>query len=172
MNPDITILQQKAIQLLLTGTTVAAAARELGIDRTTIYSWQKTSPVFALALTRARSLQNQIITDSLQDLAAAAIDTLRDILVSPNAPPAVRLRAAQAVLTACSNNKHESQEETSTHFDTSDQEIDAVTPPSLAESSKTVKTGRNEICPCNSGLKFKRCCGDPVRRTQQQGVAA
>jgi uncharacterized protein YecA (UPF0149 family) len=20
------------------------------------------------------------------------------------------------------------------------------------------KTGRNEICPCGSGLKFKRCC--------------
>ena len=169
MNPDITILQQKAIQLLLTGTTIAAAARELGIDRTTIYTWHKTSPPFAAALTRARSLQSQIITDSLEDLASTAIDTLREILVSSDAPPAVRLRAAQAVLTACSSSKNENPEEISTKFDTSDQEIDAVMPPCRAESQKT---GRNELCPCTSGLKFKRCCGDPVRRNQQQAVAA
>ena len=41
MNPDITIQQEKAIQLLLAGANVASAARELGIDRTTIYVWQK-----------------------------------------------------------------------------------------------------------------------------------
>lgn len=26
------------------------------------------------------------------------------------------------------------------------------------------KTGRNEPCPCGSGLKYKRCCGGPGRR--------
>lgn len=25
--------------------------------------------------------------------------------------------------------------------------------------------GRNEPCPCKSGKKFKRCHGDPVKRT-------
>ena len=25
---------------------------------------------------------------------------------------------------------------------------------------KSVKVGRNEACPCNSGKKFKKCCGD------------
>lgn len=24
---------------------------------------------------------------------------------------------------------------------------------------KTIKVGRNELCPCGSGIKFKRCCG-------------
>ena len=24
--------------------------------------------------------------------------------------------------------------------------------------------GRNERCPCGSGKKYKRCCGDPVRQ--------
>ena len=177
MNPNITIMQEKAIQLLLAGATVAAAARELGIDRTTIYAWHKSSPVFALACTSARSLQSQIIADSLQDLASTAIDALRDILVSPDAPPSVRLRAAQSVLNACTNNKHESQappshplQEISTHFDTSDQKNDdAVTSPFRRESPKT---GRNELCPCSSGLKFKRCCGDPVVRINHHPQAA
>ncbi len=25
--------------------------------------------------------------------------------------------------------------------------------------SKQKKTGRNESCPCNSGKKYKKCCG-------------
>ncbi|WP_158972709.1 SEC-C metal-binding domain-containing protein [Paraglaciecola sp. L3A3] len=24
---------------------------------------------------------------------------------------------------------------------------------------KLAKVGRNDLCPCNSGLKFKKCCG-------------
>jgi len=29
----------------------------------------------------------------------------------------------------------------------------------LSPVAKTVKTGRNEQCPCNSGKKYKKCCG-------------
>jgi uncharacterized protein len=25
------------------------------------------------------------------------------------------------------------------------------------------KVGRNELCPCGSGLKFKKCCGSPAK---------
>ena len=28
---------------------------------------------------------------------------------------------------------------------------------------RRVKIGRNDICPCGSGVKFKRCCIDKVR---------
>ena len=28
----------------------------------------------------------------------------------------------------------------------------------------TRQTGRNEPCPCNSGLKFKHCHGDEIKR--------
>jgi hypothetical protein len=31
--------------------------------------------------------------------------------------------------------------------------------PSLQRNTKTRKAGRNEPCPCGSGLKYKRCCG-------------
>ena len=28
---------------------------------------------------------------------------------------------------------------------------------------RTIKTGRNEFCPCKSGKKFKKCCMDNIR---------
>jgi hypothetical protein len=32
--------------------------------------------------------------------------------------------------------------------------------------------GRNEPCPCKSGLKFKQCHGDPVKRAVCESVMA
>ena len=34
-----------------------------------------------------------------------------------------------------------------------------ITPPTPALTRKYPGTGRNEPCPCNSGRKYKRCCG-------------
>lgn len=31
------------------------------------------------------------------------------------------------------------------------------------QRQKTLITGRNEMCPCGSGMKFKKCCGNQVR---------
>lgn len=31
---------------------------------------------------------------------------------------------------------------------------------------ETKKQGRNEVCACGSGLKFKRCCGKPRKPTE------
>jgi uncharacterized protein YecA (UPF0149 family) len=30
---------------------------------------------------------------------------------------------------------------------------------STKKSEKTIKIGRNEKCPCESGIKWKKCCG-------------
>ena len=95
MENDLTVTQQKAIRLLLVGTTVAAAARELDIDRTTIYVWRKSNPYFSYVLNRAQSIQQQALQGDLQDLAATAIDSIRDILTSPDTSAAIRLRAAR-----------------------------------------------------------------------------
>jgi len=34
--------------------------------------------------------------------------------------------------------------------------------PANSTPASTHKVGRNEPCPCRSGLKFKRCCGNPA----------
>jgi uncharacterized protein YchJ len=35
----------------------------------------------------------------------------------------------------------------------------------------TPKIGRNELCPCGSGQKFKRCCGNPINQSQPNNHA-
>jgi hypothetical protein len=44
-------------------------------------------------------------------------------------------------------------------------------PPPVAETKPTIthhhKVGRNEPCPCGSTLKFKRCCGNPLKSLSQ-----
>ncbi|MEO8465257.1 MAG: SEC-C metal-binding domain-containing protein [Gammaproteobacteria bacterium] len=32
---------------------------------------------------------------------------------------------------------------------------------SMRDARLSVKVGRNELCPCGSGVKHKRCCGAP-----------
>jgi transposase-like protein len=118
----ITPIQERAIGLLLSGTTVAAAARELGIDRTTIYTWRKSHPEFSRAFNRARALQSEILRDNLHEIASEAVGILHELLVSGSTPPSARLRAALAVLNAATlPSTHKSADPTpqnSTEFDT------------------------------------------------------
>ncbi|WDI93605.1 YecA family protein [Xanthomonas campestris] len=37
--------------------------------------------------------------------------------------------------------------------------VDSPEPPSVSQRSRPPKIGRNERCPCGSGIKHKRCCG-------------
>jgi predicted aspartyl protease len=37
-------------------------------------------------------------------------------------------------------------------------EIDLTKPPKQMPITKTLKIGRNDLCPCGSGKKFKNCC--------------
>ena len=32
------------------------------------------------------------------------------------------------------------------------------------------KIGRNELCPCGSGKKYKRCCGNPARHAKNPNI--
>ncbi len=36
---------------------------------------------------------------------------------------------------------------------------DEYGPPDMPETPAAFKVGRNERCPCGSGLKYKKCCG-------------
>ena len=37
--------------------------------------------------------------------------------------------------------------------------LDPESPTTLSREKKYPGTGRNALCPCNSGKKYKRCCG-------------
>ncbi|MBL8293203.1 MAG: SEC-C domain-containing protein, partial [Bryobacterales bacterium] len=96
-------------------------------------------------------------------LTRLALNNIREILTNPDASPSVRLKAALAVL------KQDWKLPNSTEFDTNSQESESLrneTPPESPEPQQPVrseKIGRNEPCPCGSTLKYKRCCGNPVR---------
>ena len=67
------------------------------MHRSTIYEWLKTAPAFREALADARAQCAAQLSDEMQDLSAAALDTVRGLLRDATSP-SVRLRAALAIL--------------------------------------------------------------------------
>ena len=51
---DLTPQQQRALEALLAGQTVTAAANTAGVDRSTVHRWQKDDLVFRAAFNRGR----------------------------------------------------------------------------------------------------------------------
>jgi hypothetical protein len=47
-----------------------------------------------------------------------------------------------------------------------------ATNPAVPSPATSTKVGRNEPCPCGSNLKYKRCCGNPVRAASAAAAAA
>src|SRR6185503_3189879 len=96
----LTQLQRQVILTLAKGATVKDAADAAGLHRTTIYNWIKNSQEFDDAFGAAQALHLAELSDRMEELTTISISTLREILQDPKAPPAVRLRAALAVLKA------------------------------------------------------------------------
>jgi hypothetical protein len=100
--PDVDLepAQHKAIAVLATGGTVAAAATAAGVDRVTVWRWRTQDTEFAAALNRALRDQAEAIATQRRALACEAIATIRELMMGPYTPRAIRLRAAQAALNA------------------------------------------------------------------------
>jgi uncharacterized protein YecA (UPF0149 family) len=74
------------------------------------------------------------------------------------ASPSIRLRAAQTVLKAAAAiKKAEATADTEDSAETENMHNPAQSPIRLA-----AQPGRNTLCPCGSGVKFKRCCANPA----------
>ncbi|MFN3327054.1 MAG: SEC-C metal-binding domain-containing protein [Bryobacteraceae bacterium] len=160
---DLTPSQLQAVQALATGANVTAAAEAAGVHRDTIYEWRRALPAFAQAVEDAKAAYETHLHDQLAGLAQLAMAAIRRLLEDPATPPAIQLRAALAVLRQ-------------SHFEHRDWNIPAPAE-KLAESQcrPTVHlvqgpahhlrqdTGqtipRSGPCPCGSGRKYKRCCG-------------
>ena len=97
-NAALPPIQAQVIAALAKGQTITAAAREAGIHRTTIHHWLRTEPEFKTAVEDAQSQYIATLNDEMRELSANALATLRALLDDPTAPPAIRLRAALAVL--------------------------------------------------------------------------
>ena len=171
LSDTLTPIQIQVLQCLVASQSVTAAANEAGLHRTTVHLWTRTHPDFARALLALRQNRADRLVDELGDLADLAINTFRQILSDEKAPAAARLKAAMEVVKLV-----ESQRPTTLSTALSDPafekldtdlriaELIAVPAKPTFNTANTV--GRNAPCPCGSPLKYKRCCGNPVRQNR------
>jgi hypothetical protein len=89
--------KEAAILALLSSRNVEEAAEVAGVDPRTLYRWMK-DPAFDAEYRKAkRSAYSQAVA-RLHQMASAAVSTIAKIMVDPNSPASIRLRAADSVL--------------------------------------------------------------------------
>jgi AcrR family transcriptional regulator len=179
-NKNLSPVQAQVIAALAQGRTATDAARDAGIHRTTIHHWFRTQPLFKTAFEEAQREYVETLRDGMRDLAARAVETLRNLLDDPNTPPAVRLRTALAILQRPHfpqpgwnlperiESPREQQVvdnlvEIKADYDamrmTEALQASPVGPVPDVPELPTPQIARNAPCPCGSGDKYKRCCG-------------
>ena len=200
-NKNLSPVQAQVIAALAQGRTATDAARDAGIHRTTIHHWFRTAPLFKTAFEEAQREYIETLRDGMRDLAARAVETLRNLLDDPKTPPAVRLRTALAVLQRPHfpqpgwhlperiESPREQQvvdglKEIKADYDAMrmTEAMEAKRPPTHSPSvsagaTSSAPIARSAPCPCGSGNKYKRCCGgaSPGKvnpPNSAQGVAA
>ena len=175
-SPDPAILntlshtQQQVLRGLVAGQSISAAAREAGVHRATVHLWVRTVPTFGRALDAHRRLRTDRIASDLDELADSALGTLRQLLDDPDAPAAIRYKAAIEILGLArqfteSTLHPETRMLSDLHaeFDASP-EVEPAPPvasvtPVLDPPPVANHPVRNAPCPCGSRVKYKRCCG-------------
>lgn len=184
---ELSTIQTQVLSGLLSGQSVAAVAREHGIHRSTIYNWRKDHPHFTFALDQARSRLQDALYDETQDLVAQSLEVFAGLLHSQD--DRMKFRVAQAILRLANPARPTPELRTNVgleHLMDRDPSGAASIPhrtPTVREGSKTTSApattpatsevsksvefrrlptpGRNQPCPCKSGLKYKKCCGNP-----------
>ncbi|HTW65870.1 MAG TPA: hypothetical protein VME17_14690 [Bryobacteraceae bacterium] len=86
-----------AIAALLSHRSLEDAARAVGVSTNTLLRWMK-EPEFQDMYQEARRLAFSQSLGRLQEASGAAVTTTLKIMVDPNAPLGIRLRAAEIVL--------------------------------------------------------------------------
>jgi AcrR family transcriptional regulator len=184
----LTPVQAQVVAALAQGSTVTAAAQAAGLHRTTVYQWLKSQPEFATALKEARREFAAQLRDSLDELSALALSTLRSLLEDPATPASVRLRTALAILErprfpdpgwvlhapvetperqrflddfalVKADYKMLCAEEALKNAERREEGSPENAGQPPVSVDAAETVARNAPCPCGSGRKFKRCCG-------------
>jgi hypothetical protein len=93
----LSVLQFRALDMLLLGKTDSAIAEALGVSRMTLWRWQTNDEPFMAELARRRRLVWHNTADRFRRVLGKAVDVLEDDLNGFGAS-----RAAYAVLQMCS----------------------------------------------------------------------
>jgi len=179
----LTPVQAQVFLALSQGATVAEAAQSTGIHRTTIYKWLQNIKEFDQLVGDARAHYIFTLQDQILETSDSAIAKLRTILDNPATPLALQAKVALQIL----RHPLVRLAWDSPHPAALPADPKAAAPPpsppapaapirqistnrEIAVPAKSAapqppappptgpKVGRNQLCPCGSGKKFKRCC--------------
>jgi hypothetical protein len=178
----ITPVQETVIAAITGGATMTAAAEAASIHRNTISYWRRTSLAFSEALSHAQYDKAIFVREEAETHVADAFAAIRAILTKPNASDTARLNAAKFIIEKASTPPPPKPQviyqiqscafPKFVHSPAQSPETENVpepappTPPEPQKpeivhnsaQSRPPKVGRNDLCPCGSHLKFKRCC--------------
>jgi hypothetical protein len=176
-------LQEQVLALIAAGSTAIDAAHDAGVHRNTVSNWLRKED-FQAGLQEARARKELFFRDQAEALAAKAIAGLVKLSDDPQASPTVRLRACIVLLekaimfmpdrsaVVCPEspeatdpapapdpeNVHSMHNPAQAGAPEGPQQPSATPRPPVQSTHSSSKIGRNDLCPCGSGLKFKRCC--------------
>ena len=91
--------KEKALAALLDSNSLTEAAEKAGITRKTLYSYLHNDGDFARAFKQIRSEQTLNLIDAINTDRNNAREIIRQIMTDKEQPAAIRLKAAQAILT-------------------------------------------------------------------------
>ena len=169
---NLTEPQYKVLNHLIAGISISEAARLAGVHRNTVTNWRRQIPAFSTTLEEALEERRGLFREQAEALAFKAIEVLRTILENEEASPSVRLRAALAALKLAeppATAAAPKLEKLNTPAQTTTTKDEISTKPAQQQPiRRPTEPGRNSQCPCNSGLKYKRCCANkPINAAQQ-----
>ena len=93
INKNLTPKQQKGIIALLGSKTVANAANEAGVSRTTVYEWMR-QPGFSAELRKAQSVAIDAASTRLANGLSKAVDVLYEVMTGKETSEGVKRLAA------------------------------------------------------------------------------
>lgn len=92
--------KQAALEALWQSSTLTEAAEAAGIDRRTLYNYLHNDVEFARAYDEIRNRQTIAFMEDLADRRRKAHAVIMELLEDKEQPAAIRLKAAQTILTA------------------------------------------------------------------------
>jgi DNA-binding CsgD family transcriptional regulator len=94
----LTSAQMRGLELYAQGLTDAEVASELGVDRSTAWRWRTRDRRFRAQLRKTHAEVTSAAAARLEGLVERALYVLATTLSDQEAPAAIRVRAAEAVL--------------------------------------------------------------------------
>ena len=161
------------------------AAALAGVHRNTIANWRRKYLPFGEALAHAQYDKAMLFREKAEAMVDLAFETLQAILTDLKASAATRLKAAMFIVEMTSKppepKKQVMLDVVPIHPpvpESAPEPAPEVHKAAQSDAPATIQTirrehpkvGRNEICPCGSGLKFKRCCLNKQSSTRSQAA--